>query len=151
MRICELAEELEKENVVPSCAPELAFDGSLGGFEASRQGEIFGAVVLAVPGVVLVRGHVGHPVQTVLDAPAVADDGAELARTALYEAAHFLLMRSSGGAALRAWGMQVAKRRGMARARVAVARKLAVILHRIWTDGSAFRWGRQTTAAAVVA
>ena len=46
--------------------------------------------------------------------------------------------------------MQVAKRRGMARARVAVARKLAVILHRMWGDGSEFRWGKQpaTNAAA---
>ena len=52
--------------------------------------------------------------------------GDELARTALYEAAHSLLVRSRKWSALRAWGMQVAKRRGMARARVAVARKLAV-------------------------
>jgi hypothetical protein len=52
--------------------------------------------------------------------------GDELARTALYEAAHSLLIRSSKWSALRAWGMNVAKRRGMARARVAVARKLAV-------------------------
>ena len=44
-------------------------------------------------------------------------------------------------------GMQVAKRRGMARARVAVARKLAVILHRMWVDKSAFRWGKQAVAA----
>jgi hypothetical protein len=43
---------------------------------------------------------------------------------------------------LRAWGMNVAKRRGVARARVAVARKLAVILHRMWADGSEFRWGQ---------
>ena len=48
-------------------------------------------------------------------------------------------------------GMNVAKRRGMARARVAVVRKLAVILHRMWADGSEFRWGKQaTTAAAAV-
>jgi hypothetical protein len=46
-----------------------------------------------------------------------------------YEAAHSLLIRSTKWSALRAWGMNVAKRRGMARARVAVARKLAVILH----------------------
>ena len=51
--------------------------------------------------------------------------GDELARTALHEAAHSLLVRSRKWSALRAWGMQVAKRRGMARARVAVARKLA--------------------------
>jgi hypothetical protein len=63
--------------------------------------------------------------------------------TALYEAAHSLLIRSTKWSALRAWGMNVAKRRGMARARVAVARKLAVILHRIWADGSEFRWGKQ--------
>ena len=68
--------------------------------------------------------------------------GDELARTALYEAAHSLLIRSSKWSALRAWGMGIAKRRGMARARVAVARKLSVILHRMWADGSAFRWGK---------
>lgn len=47
--------------------------------------------------------------------------------------------------------MNVAKRRGMARARVAVARKLAVILHRMWADGSEFRWGKQAAAPAVAA
>jgi transposase len=72
--------------------------------------------------------------------------GDELARTALYEAAHSLLIRSSKWSALRAWGLSVAKRRGMARARVAVARKLAVILHRMWADGSEFRWGKQAAA-----
>jgi transposase len=77
--------------------------------------------------------------------------GDELARTALYEAAHSLLSRSSKWSSLRAWGMNIAKRRGMARARVAVARKLAVILHRMWVDGSEFRWGKQATAAAAVA
>ena len=74
--------------------------------------------------------------------------GDELARTALYEAAHALLIRSSKWSALRAWGMSIAKRRGMARARVAVARKLSVILHRMWADGSEFRWGKQTLATA---
>ena len=44
--------------------------------------------------------------------------GGELARTALYEAAHALLIRGTKWPALRAWGMAVAKRRGMARARV---------------------------------
>lgn len=77
--------------------------------------------------------------------------GDELARTALYEAAHSLLIRSTKWSALRAWGMSVAKRRGMARARVAVARKLAVILHRMWADSSEFRWGKQAPAQAGVA
>ena len=77
--------------------------------------------------------------------------GDELARTALYEAAHSLLIRSTKWSALRAWGMNIAKRRGMARARVAVARKLAVILHRMWVDGSEFRWGKQAAAPAAAA
>lgn len=74
--------------------------------------------------------------------------GDELARTALYEAAHSLLIRSTKWSALRAWGMNIAKRRGMARARVAVARKLAVILHRMWVDGSEFLWSKQAAAPA---
>jgi transposase len=77
--------------------------------------------------------------------------GDELARTALYEAAHTLLIRSTKWSALRAWGMNIAKRRGMARARVAVARKLAVILHRMWVDGSEFRWGKQAPAESIAA
>jgi transposase len=69
--------------------------------------------------------------------------GDELARTALYEAAHTLLVRSRKWSALRAWGMKVAKARGMARARVAVARKLVVILHRMWSDETEFRFGKE--------
>ena len=69
--------------------------------------------------------------------------GDELARTALYEAAHTLLVRSRKWSALRAWGMKIAKARGMARARVAVARKLAVILHRMWSDETEFRFGQE--------
>ncbi|SES10640.1 Transposase [Sphingobium sp. YR768] len=68
--------------------------------------------------------------------------GDELARTLLYEAAHTLLTRCKKWSALKAWGMGIAKRRGMAKARVAVARKLAVILHRMWSDQTEFRWGR---------
>ena len=77
--------------------------------------------------------------------------GDELARTALYEAAHSLLIRSTKWSALRAWGMNIAKRRGMARARVPVARKLAVILHRMWVDGTEFRWGKQAAASTAAA
>jgi transposase len=77
--------------------------------------------------------------------------GDELARTALYEAAHSLLVRSRKWSTLRAWGMQVAKRRGMARARIAVARKLAVVLHRVWADGAEFRWGKEDADVAPAA
>jgi len=77
--------------------------------------------------------------------------GDELARTALYEAAHTLMTRSRKWSSLRAWGMKIAKHRGMARARVAVARKLAVILHRMWADGAEFRFGQQPGAGALAA
>lgn len=63
-------------------------------------------------------------------------------RTALYEAANSLLIRTTRWSWLKAWAMQVAKRRGMARAKVALARRLAVILHRMWVDGTEFRWSR---------
>jgi transposase len=74
--------------------------------------------------------------------------GDELARTALYEAAHSLLVRSKKWSSLRAWGMNIARRRGMARARVAVARKLGVILHRMWADATEFRFGKEPAALA---
>ena len=72
--------------------------------------------------------------------------GDELARTGLVEAAHTLLVRSKKWSSLRVWGLAIAKRRGMARAKIAVARKLAVILHRMWVDRSDFRFGREAVA-----
>lgn len=74
--------------------------------------------------------------------------GDELARTALYEAAHSLLSRSKKWSALRAWGMKIAKHRGMARARVAVARKLATILLCMWIDKTDFNFSREQLAVA---
>jgi len=44
--------------------------------------------------------------------------------------------------------MRVAKRQGLKKAKVALARKLAVILHRIWVDGTAFRWSEKAEVAA---
>jgi len=62
--------------------------------------------------------------------------GDAMVRTALYEAANVLLSRITRFSKLKRWGMDVAKRRGSKRAKVALARKLAVILHRIWVDGT---------------
>ena len=70
-----------------------------------------------------------------------------MVRTALYEAANVLLSRVTRFSALKRWGLQVAKRRGLKRAKVAVARKLAVILHRMWLDGTAFRWTKTKVVA----
>ena len=66
----------------------------------------------------------------------VSKCGDALLRTMLYEAAHSLLIQSRKWSWLKAWGMRVAQRRGIRRAIVAVARRLAVVLHRMWVDGS---------------
>jgi transposase len=76
--------------------------------------------------------------------------GDEMVRTALYEAANALLLRVQRFSALKRWAMEVAKRRGMKRAKVALARKLAVILHRMWVDGTDFRWSNAEPANAVI-
>ena len=59
-------------------------------------------------------------------------------RTALYEAAHIILTRPVKGSELKNWAMRIAKRASMTKAKVALARKLAVVLHRMWVDGTAF-------------
>jgi transposase len=61
-------------------------------------------------------------------------------RHPLYEAANVMLTRYRGFCSLRAWGLKIAKTRGHKRACVAVARKLAVIMHAMWRDGSEFRF-----------
>jgi len=73
--------------------------------------------------------------------------GDAMVRTLLHEAANALLTRCARNSALKAWAMRIAKTRGLKRARVALARKLAVIMHRMWLDGSEFRW-RDTPSAA---
>jgi len=75
-----------------------------------------------------------------------AGDGA--VREVLVQAALTLLTRVHRWSALKAWGMAVAKRRGLRRAIVAVARKLAIIMHRMWADTTTFNWSRETVALA---
>ena len=76
----------------------------------------------------------------------ISKQGDSLARQALYEAANVLLTRTNRWSALKAWGLGVAKRAGMRRAKVAVARKLATLLHAMWRDGTEFRWSREALA-----
>jgi len=68
-------------------------------------------------------------------------------RTYLFEAANVLLTRVPKWSTLKAWGVRLAKRSGLRKAKVAVARKLAVILHRMWSDGTEFNWSTKTAAA----
>ena len=73
--------------------------------------------------------------------------GDAMLRTYLFEAANVLLTRVPKWSALKAWGIKLAKRNGLRKAKVAVARKLAVILHRMWVDGTEFNWSTKKAAA----
>ena len=72
--------------------------------------------------------------------------GDKMLRSYLYEAANVLLTRVAKWSALKAWGVRLAKRSGQRKAKVAVARKLAVILHRMWIDGTVFKWSSKEAA-----
>ena len=78
---------------------------------------------------------------------AISRCGDDMMRAMLYEAAHIVLVRSTKWSWLKAWAMHIARRRGMKKAIVALARRLAVIMHRIWIEGTAFRWTREVAAA----
>lgn len=58
-----------------------------------------------------------------------------------------MLTRAIRFSSLKRWALDVAQRRGMKRANVALARKLGVILHRMWVDATEFCWSRAATAA----
>ena len=71
-------------------------------------------------------------------------------RTLLYEAAQVLLTNVHvKWSWLKAWAMHIAKRRGGRKATVALARRLSVIMHRIWSDGTVFRWTKESAPAAI--
>jgi transposase len=78
---------------------------------------------------------------------AISRCGDEMMRMMLYEAAQSMLLRSAKWSWLKAWAMKIARHRGMKKAIVALARRLAVIMHRMWVDGTEFRWTREVAAA----
>jgi len=73
--------------------------------------------------------------------------GDAMVRTYLFEAAGVLLTRVVQWCKLKAWGHRLWKRIGFKKAKIAVARKLAVILHRMWRDGTNFIWSSKEAAA----
>jgi len=79
----------------------------------------------------------------------ISQCGDAMLRSYLYEAANVLLTRVAKWSALKSWGMRVAKRSSLRKAKVAVARKLAVILHRMWVDGTEFKWSSKEIAAQI--
>jgi transposase len=70
----------------------------------------------------------------------ISKAGDPLLRSALYEAANNLLARVKRPCALQTWGKRLAQTKGQKRARVAVARKLAILLHRLWQSETEFCW-----------
>jgi transposase len=76
----------------------------------------------------------------------ISKRGDALVRTYLFEAAGVLLTCVKKESALQAWGLQVAQRAGFKKAKVAVARKLAVLMHRMWVAETDFRWSDPATA-----
>ena len=81
--------------------------------------------------------HMGH----------ISKCGDRMMRYYLYESATTFLTRSRHWCPLKAWGMRVAKRQGFKRARVAVARRLAIVMHRMWLQGESFRFSKAPAAA----
>ena len=67
-------------------------------------------------------------------------------RSYLFEAASVLIHRTKRWSPLQEWGQRLVKRIGLKKAKVAIARKLAVILHCIWSDGTEFNWGKPQMA-----
>ena len=73
-------------------------------------------------------------------------------RTALYEAAHVMLTKPLKGCTeLKSWAMRIAKRAGMSKAKVALARRLAVIMHRMLVDRTSFNSAARRAPVAIAA
>jgi transposase len=73
-------------------------------------------------------------------------------REALYQAAHVMLTKPVKGCSqLKSWAMRIARRAGMRKAKVALARKLAVVMHRMLADGKPFNPTARTTPVAMTA
>ena len=72
----------------------------------------------------------------------ISKQGNKMTRKHLYEAATTLLTRNLRFSTLKAWGMRLAKASNFKKARIAVARKIAVILHAMWKTNTTFRWSQ---------
>lgn len=75
--------------------------------------------------------------------------GDDMVRHLLYEAAQVMLTRVQKWSWLKAWAMSIARRRGRQRAIVALARRLGVIMHRMWIDATEFRWTREVAPISI--
>lgn len=79
---------------------------------------------------------------------AISKVGDASVRKALYEAANVMLTRTKSFSSLKRWALDLARQKGTRLAKVALARKLAVVMHRMGMDGTTFRWSRKEAATA---
>lgn len=81
----------------------------------------------------------------------ISKRGDRVVRHQLYEAANSILTRVKKPSSLQAWGLRIAKRSGLKKARIAVARKLAVIMHQMLQTGELFCFNPTTGERALYA
>ncbi len=126
---------------VPGIGPitALAFQSAIDDPTRFRRSRSVGAYVGLTP-----RRHASGEVDW---SGRISKCGDAMVRTYLFEAAGVLLTRVPQWCRLKAWGHRLWKRIGFKKAKVAVARKLAVILHRMWRDGTEFIWSNKEAAA----
>ena len=110
----------------------------------TRSGFVLAACITVAAGAVAAQGQkppAASPPQLceVDHAGRISKCGDRLTRSLLFEAAGVLLSRSRAPSALKDWGHAVARRNGYSKARVAVARKLGITMHRLWIDGTEFK------------
>jgi transposase len=126
---------------VPGVGPmtALAFHSAIDDPSRFRRSRSVGAYVGLTP-----RRHASGEVDW---SGRISKCGDRMLRTYLFEAAGVLLTRVSQWCKLKAWGHRLWKRIGFKKAKVAVARKLAVILHRMWCDETDFQWSTKEATA----
>jgi transposase len=125
---------------VPGIGPitALAFHSAIDDPSRFRRSRSVGAYVGLTP-----RRHASGEVDW---SGRISKCGDRMLRTYLFEAAGVLLTRVAQWCTLKAWGHRLWKRIGFKKAKIAVARKLAVILHRMWRDGTDFIWSSKEAA-----
>jgi len=126
---------------VPGIGPitALAFQSAIDDPTRFRRSRSVGAYVGLTP-----RRHASGEVDW---SGRISKCGDAMVRSYLFEAAGVLLTRVPHWCALKAWGHRLWKRIGFKKAKIAVARKLAVILHRMWRDETDFIWSSKEAAA----
>ena len=134
-------EDSRRSMTVPGIGPitALAFHSAIDDPSRFRRSRSVGAYVGLTP-----RRHASGEFDW---SGRISKCGDRMLRTYLFEAAGVLLTRVPQWCKLKAWGHRLWKRIGFKKAKIAVARKLAVILHRMWRDETDFIWSSKEAAA----